>query len=203
MTGMELDPDVWGTLPTDLLLLVFSRLPVVDICKLRVLSKTWKQIIDSAGSNFSRLLENTTYSNMFGIISLKSESQFSGMVVDVKASQQRAYALKVNPSENYMTTMGAADGGLVCFVSRGSMSPWVIVVMNPLTGKKIELPGLLSIDGHVVPNVLPLMVQLTMDRQTWQYKVMVVGYMDGATGKHLFAQVYDSKNKAWIVVGSE
>jgi len=96
--------------------------------------------------------------------------------------------------------MGASDGGLVCFVSRDTMRPKFIVVMNPLTGKKIELPSLRTMDGHVASNVMPLMVQLAMDKQTGQYKVLIVGFMDGAT---LFAQIYDSVIKGWTIVGSE
>lgn len=198
---LGMDPDLWAKLPTELLQLVFSHLPVVGVRQLRLLSKTWKRAVDSIDSEFHRLLEKTMYPYMFGVVALKSEGEFSGMVVDVKKRQ--THALEINASENYVTTMGAADGGLVCFVSRGGMHPCFIIVMNPLTGKKIELPGLLSM-GVVVRNFMPWMVQLHMDRQTWQYKVLVVGCIEVSAGeKRLFAQVYDSKLKAWKVVGSE
>lgn len=116
-----MDPDLWGNLPTDLLQLVFSRLPVAGICQLRLLSKTWKRAVDTMDSDFSRLLVKTTYPSMFGVIGSKSEGEFCGLVVDVKAG--RRHALEISPSENYVTTMEV----LFAQDSDSKIKAWIIV----------------------------------------------------------------------------
>lgn len=51
----SMDPAVWGNLPEDLLQLVFARLEVPQINRLRVLSKAWLRHMKSTNSKFRQL----------------------------------------------------------------------------------------------------------------------------------------------------
>lgn len=197
MAVEDLNPALWGTLPKELLHFVFQRLPAAQISEIRLLSKAWNSSIDSGDSYFRRLLEETVYPHMFGLVS-KDSDDWCVRVFDAKAD--RWHIQEIVPSDDYAITVGAADGGLVCFVSESTENPLAVVVMNPLTGKKTQLPPLVSI-YNVLPTIQPSMVQLTMDRQTNQYQVLVVGYIQSGN-RGLFAQVYDSQSKQWSVVGS-
>lgn len=197
MAVEDLEPALWGTLPEEILSFVFLRLPAAQISEIRLLSKAWKRTIDSGESYFSRLLEETVYPHMFGLVSQDSDD-WCVRVFDAKAD--RWHIQEIVPAHDYTITVDAADGGLVCFVSVSTTNPLFVVVMNPLTGKKTQLPPLLSIH-NVLPTIQPSMVQLTMDRKTNQYQVLVVVYMESGNGV-FFAQVYDSQSKQWSVVGS-
>lgn len=219
----DLKPALWGTLSDELLHLVFIRLPVPELSQIRLLSKAWKRSIDSVDSYLSGVLEDTVYPSLFGLIDL---DDLCTRVFDVKRDQwcirsidpSFDCSLAVSAADGELdcsdsesaenspsiSTMGAADGGLVCFVSEtnseSAENPLSVVVMNPLTGEKVGLPHLLSVP-NAWPSSKPSMVQLMMDRQSNQYKVLVAAYAQrGYRG--LFAQIYDSQTKQWSVVGS-
>jgi len=64
----------------------------------------------------------------------------------------------------------------------------------------MKLLPLLSM-GAKESHIQVKMVQLTMDKETKEYKLNVVGYIE-TSGNSLFAQVYDSYIQMWSVVES-
>lgn len=56
-----MEPALWGTLPNEILFLVFARLPVFGINQLRVLSKDWKREVETPDTEFNRVLEGAGY----------------------------------------------------------------------------------------------------------------------------------------------
>ena len=194
-----LEPGLWGNLPKELLLLVFSHLSASGISQLRLLSKDWKRNVDT-DSEFSRLLNETVYPRMFGLIAgpvcIGVGRLWAGGLFDGKSDRWHSFEIFVGDVSH---TMVAADGGLICCVSERAMRPLSIVVSNPLIGKHVELPFLLGMEG-ARPTTQPVMVQLIMDSQKQHYKVFVAGYMKQGR-RDPFAQVYDSKVKEWTIVG--
>jgi len=66
---MALEPSLWGTLPKELLHLVFVHLSIAGIGQLRILSKEWKWNIDNKHSEFNRVLDATTHLKKFAMMS--------------------------------------------------------------------------------------------------------------------------------------
>lgn len=191
-----LEPALWGTLKPCLLALVFLRLPVAQMLQLRLLSKHWKTAIDSVESDFNMLLEDKIYPNLFGLIG--TDYQGGGSRVWMFDVNQDRWCVREIDLSVYGTYLGATDGGLICLVSKTRKAPQTIVVMNPLTGKKVELP-------HLVLELTtqPTMLQIKVNRKTNEYQVFFVGHLQhGRRGKRgLIAQVYDSRTKKWSIVG--
>lgn len=122
------------------------------------------------------------YRRMFGFVVWKGpdDKQISGRVLDVKAQRWHLGLgfdlVKDRDRHCPLVIIVAADGGLVCVVSESSSNNLRFKVMNPLTKKKVTLPCLCQIDGGKL-SWYSMMVQLTVDRETQQYKVFAAGYL--------------------------
>jgi len=196
---MALEPSLWGTLPMELLHLVFVNLSVVKIGQLRVLSKEWKWNIDYKHSEFNRVFDATTHLKKFATMSWNYPSQGSWTLYDMQTD--KCHVLD-NTAFNLSHSV-SADGGLFCSSQWTThVSHFQIVVRNPLTKKKKKLPPLLDM-GSGNYNVYTQIMKFTMDRKTKEYKVYFVGNFVEIDGNSLTtAQVYDSHVNAWSVVES-
>lgn len=190
-----ISPTLWGNLPRELLPLIFARLSLPGIGRLRSVSREWQKSIDSVDSEFSQELQAMNHS-MVALISPLEDSlgDFQVRVYDVKRNTWHCYDM--HATIGVSSTLGAADGGLVCFVSEGLDGPLSIVVINPFTLTWRTLPCLQHLS-----EVQPTMVHLSVDPQTGKYKVVVAGFMvDGDRG--LVVEVYDSGNDQWTKADS-
>lgn len=186
-----LNPSVWGNLPRELLPLIFARLPLRGVGRLRSISKEWRRSVDSIESDFSQALRAVNHT-MLALISpmVDALGDFQVRIYDVKTNNWHCYEMHATLVDSI--TMGAADGGLVCFVSVVLDGPLSIVVINPFTLSWRNLPS----PPHL-GEVQPTMVHLSVDADTGKYKVMVAGFKDDGVGG-VEIEVYDSETDLWI-----
>jgi len=195
--AMALEPRLWGTLSKELLHLVFVHFPAIRISQLRVLSKEWKRNIDCKDLEFNQLFSATTHFKMFVVMSWTLDSVFVSLY-DVEVNKCHFFE---NGMDYYpLLIPSIADGGLVCCPWQLRNTKWhlEIVVVNTLNQKKMKFPPLFNM-GAGKSNVRVEMVQFTMDKNTKEYKVHVVGDMKASGNDRLFTQVYDSHTKAWSI----
>lgn len=184
-----MNPDLWSTLPRELLQCIFARLPLSQIIRLRCVSKEWMRTVTEAdsGAEFRRSHAEAN-PKMFGLIyqTLDHDDKTFGLALcDVRSNEWYKFAIDTPYTEHSFITMCASDGGLVCIISRvKSNTPLLIIVCNPLTRQWKALPSLSPIQ--------PLMVQLVMNRDTKGYQVVVV-YCEG----DVKAKVYNSVTGEW------
>ena len=106
-----LDPAVRGTLPDKLLRMVFAHFPLIDIIRLKPLSKGWRQTATGLEFRQARIDVEPNF-NMFALIS------------DWGSFATRLYGMQTNSWHSFVmhTFLGihfemvfASDGGLICF----------------------------------------------------------------------------------------
>ena len=192
--GVLMNSGLWGSLPKEVLQLVFARLPVVAIKRLRCVSKEWKVNIDTPGSEFRKACEEAS-TKTFALVYMDpdDDDRLWARVFDKDSNRWHVFRINDEPWVQII----AADGGLVCFVSKARRREGVrglcITVLNPLTQDRNELP----ISEHI-SGTQPTMVQLSVDRDSKQYKVIVV---DSRARTDCFkggkAYVYDSVTRKW------
>ena len=190
-------PAVWSMLPVELLQRVFARLPLPDIIRLRVLSKTWDKYVTGVTPGFTKLCAERN-PNMFALISEGSEydGDFGPMVIKLYNSKQKGWHKFVHETCVLLVceTMFAGNGGLVCLVCTArdkETYPLTIVVFNPLTRQWRKLPSSSSLS-----RIQPQMVQLVMDRDSKCYKVLVVGPKEDRGGDAV-ARIFSSETGKW------
>lgn len=133
-----MNPNLWSSLTKELLHLVFARLPVGGILRLRCLCTQWKRNVETGGSEFLRVCEEA-YPRLFGhISSARRNGDFWVRVFD--SGRDKWSAFKICLESEPLEMMNACDGGLVCFLGWKKASSLSITVMNPLTQEWRELP---------------------------------------------------------------
>ncbi|KAG0613723.1 hypothetical protein M758_6G125100 [Ceratodon purpureus] len=210
-----------GSLPHEMLQLIFSRLPVQDIRSLRFLSKAWKTMV-TIDTSFHRICD-AVHGRLIALVtsahflkpgtfwirvfSTKSNSWDSFEIVIKRpalAGPVRLTAASERNSGLVTTEAVCGDGGLVCFVSSICFkSGLFITVVNPLTGKSHELPPLLELCDY-------RMVHMMVSDETKSFKVFVMGHCktsvhaadDDADPNDYIeiadtVEVYDSIKKCW------
>jgi len=92
----------------------------------------------------------------------------------------------------------ATNGGLVCFVFDTTKNPLTVVVINLLTGKKVELPCSLYI-YDAMPTIQPTILQLRMNQKNNEYKFFLVGYIQSAIiGAFVFLMLASNKQECFF-----
>ncbi|KAG0578385.1 hypothetical protein KC19_4G019000 [Ceratodon purpureus] len=198
-----MSPALWGALPKDLLQIVFARLPLADISRLRCLSKEWKTSIETAHSEFNQVCEAINSRNSFALITTDGDQHgiFWVRVFDMNAN--RWHEFEFESGDKYCVALVAHDGGLVCLLSLpfesrfsdGSSKPVILTVWNLLTREKHRLPTLVHLDGST-----STMVHLVVDSQTKHYKVGVAKHSRPFSGVQEGAHIYDSESQQWSEV---
>ena len=180
-----------GSLPHEILQLIFSRLPVQDIRRLRFLSKAWKTMV-TFDTDFHRICD-AVHGRLIALVTAHSHKPgtFWIRVFSTKSNRwdsfeivikRPALAGPVRPTaaskRNSMVVTKAVcgDGGLVCFVStlyfksslKKTRPRLFITVVNPLTGKSHELPPLLELCNI-------RMVHIMVSGETKSFEVFVLG----------------------------
>ncbi|KAG0591133.1 hypothetical protein KC19_1G152500 [Ceratodon purpureus] len=159
-----------GSLPHEILQLIFSRLPVQDIRSLRIfLSKAWKTMV-TFDTDFHRICD-AVHGRLIALVTAHSHKPgtFWIRVFSTKSNRWDSFEIVIkrpalagpvrptaasNPNSPRMVAEAVCgDGGLVCFVStlyfesslKKTLPGLFITVVNPLTGKSHELPPLLEL----------------------------------------------------------
>ncbi|KAG0556977.1 hypothetical protein KC19_11G092400 [Ceratodon purpureus] len=216
-----------GSLPHEILQLIFSRLPVQDIRRLRFLSKAWKTMV-TFDTDFHRICD-AVHGRLIALVAAHSRKPgtFWIRVFSTKSNRwdsfeivikRPALAGPVRPTaaskRNSMVVTKAVcgDGGLVCFVStlyfksslKKTRPRLFITVVNPLTGKSHELPPLPELCN------IRMVYMMVSSGETKSFEVFVRG--DYKTSVHAddddadpddyietadTVEVYDSTKRCW------
>ncbi|KAG0618974.1 hypothetical protein M758_4G105900 [Ceratodon purpureus] len=203
-----LNPAIWSKLPLELEQRIFAHLPLRHILRLRVLSKAWNGYVTGVLQGFSKVCAQVN-PKLFGLLCEAFDYDIAGvMAVRIHDNgSKRWHRFKHNTvfEDQFIVTMNAGDGGLVCVVSLDidkTENPVVIEVFNPLTKQRRVLPNL----PHALSSFQPSMLQLVMDRESATYKVLIVGPSEAsmrkdARGKYTFggeaAAIYSSVTGQW------
>lgn len=198
----------WGSLPRDLLHLVFAHLPVGDILHLRCLSKEWKRaLVTTKGSPFIRVCDEV-HPKMVAFIRKLGNNSVPGKVYllrvfDVKTNSWHALQFSLStPEASYKylkirwRVMISHHGGLVLFYveahpkKRGPFRSFFYTVVNPLTQRFFDLPPVLNVVDVFLHRIL------VVDRETSRYKVLIAVGRHGAREPEEI-QVFDSETGRW------
>lgn len=203
---MAMDPTMWGTLPKELIWLVFGHLPLPQLHNLRrsALDRNWDINLDTL--SFRQLCAQK-HPNMSAVMvpSKSSGGDFGWgygggyeLICNVGLHSEGSILwqkLKLSEGLHASSIMCSSDGGLVCFAIGfkcpvNDIDSMTIVVANPLTGKCRELPA------HGL-RLTPLkMMQLVMDQETKHYQMILVGHESGSVGG-IEASLFDSGTRIW------
>lgn len=163
-------PAIWSMLPVELVQCVFACLPVIDIIRLRVLSKTWDRYVTGVTPGFTKLCAKRN-PNKFALISERNinNDDLGPMAIKLYDRKENKSYQCVHESKALVfgETVFVGDGGLVCLV-RKTIGPLQTIVFNPLTRQWRELQSF-----SFVSRTEPLTVLL--DRESKGYKVCVMG----------------------------
>lgn len=206
-----MNPALWSKLPTELLQMVFARLPFPQVYQdVRLLSKEWKWSATTGDSELNRAraeANSKIFAMVFDYEWEIDESRFTeNYVYDTKENLWRFF-----PMQKY-GRVNCASGGLLCCVPSSKAVAKILIstrdgitkklmteekesslpisVYNPLTRQRKELPS------HSLSLMQPRMVQLVVNRDTKCYEVVVVGDRNGGVGD-IMATVYNSGTGAW------
>lgn len=136
--------------------LIFSRLPLPEIIRLRILSKTWDRYVTGVTPGFTKACAQVS-PKPFALVSQENRNPGNRGLVgtriyDTKAKRWHHFRHQTVVEE----TRETGDGGLVCIVSidrEKEQFPLVIMVFNPLlTRQWRQLPSfsLSSIQPHML-----------------------------------------------------
>ncbi len=189
--SLAMDNSLWSKLPEGTLELVFARLPLKDIMRLRSLNKHWNSFIYSPV--FQQVFEEVS-SARFGIVTkafsgteLPSYAMFH--ILDTLANtwfqfSNSSFPLNVNPI--------ATAGGLVCMYAVPgcrSQASGRVFVCNPITNSCKELPI------HHMPGY-PVLARMEIDKPTRQYRIILMCKLQD----ELSFEVYNSATNCWSIV---
>ncbi|KAL3695662.1 hypothetical protein R1sor_009738 [Riccia sorocarpa] len=187
----DLDPEIWGSFPPELLQKVLAKLPLTSLLSCRSVSKEWKNLIETRvvyeGHPGKPIL---FYHHPCG--RLVPGGPFLSPCLIFPSYTSNTWKQETLPFDETKELV-AADGGLVCFSNE--YSPDNFVIYNPLSKmwRELQLPS------SVLPR-LPrgsvfkdpfssLLVGLSVNRDNGVYRLLVAGiHEDGPRN----ALMYDS-----------
>lgn len=133
-----LDSNLWKKLSHPLHDLVFFRLPINEICRLRCLSKTWKYKTPPTSSSFTQNCQEACPIMLF-LITIGVDGYILVRTLDVKRNKWYTYKFKVHGNVTSINTGGI---GLICSSTREVDCSPQIYLTNPLTRDLYHLPAI-------------------------------------------------------------
>ena len=216
--SMDLDADVWGGLPFEMVGRILSFLPVPDLCRLRTVSKKSNRLIRKRkfgaihghnaqrrdASSFIVMLCTHIFRSADNSTLLHEKAHQKWCFFDLEA--QRWYTLKDhhhNIPHTLFPAVAAMDGGLVCQISKTEADPgFSIIVFNPIADTLREIP---SLPAHVAPEFAE--VNLVVDSVAQQFKVLLINHVvytpscqsdhGGKIEDDPLVSIYDSATNEW------
>lgn len=189
-TDAALDASVWRDMPDSVLDLVFARLPLKSLTRVRSLSKQWRST-----DFFTRELAGLEQQQgrLALIKSGKHCEDQEVWVFDTPAQEWCKFRLSHFPASSSNTFSGpfAAAGGLLCYISEAKITDGScsleIMVGNPLTHTWRLLPPTRSV------REFPTLTHMSMTGN--QYTITLVGLCEGVVP--FVIEVYNSATNAW------
>lgn len=216
-------PDLWATLPHDMLKLVFVHLPLNDIRSLRCLSSDWEKTIVSGDSDFLRVCDEV-HPRIFALVRKKhilegeifvnepGNDLYLVRVFDAKSNAWHTMQIFTGHSEaGYghlvprWSGMGCEDGGLVLFYLEAHVraKPSVLNKMKEFRSFFYTVMNPLTGESRDLPPILGVsdvdMSYIMVNRESNGYKVLLVvqraGEVEGQ--RRIDIQVFDSETGQW------
>ncbi|KAG0602518.1 hypothetical protein M758_10G019800 [Ceratodon purpureus] len=193
-TEEEFDSSIWSNVPESVLYLVFSKLPLKSLIRIRSVSKLWMS------TDF--FLDGLQVRNTSRFALIKSGKhplscdQQELWVFDTPAQEWCKLSLGHFPSPLRFSGPFAVAGGLLCYISQSSSRGTLeVMVGNPLTRTWRVLPPNLAL--YEFPTLTHM---FTATNSGDQYSITFVGLCDN-TGA-IVVEVYDSVSNSWRLTDS-
>lgn len=183
---------------------IFARLPMRYIHHLRRLSRDWRTSLTSPDSRFQRMVRELRWNLPVVAPSSGIPDADTGILtfqmLDVFSEEWSVHDFLLPEDYRDLSSMLPCkiayeinhDGGLVCLLGVRSDDLFIavpVLVVNPLTHDQKILPL-----QNLVYNE-PKMLRLAVDRDSGQYKVILVGHrIDNGL---VDAEVYESRTGIW------
>ncbi|KAG0584316.1 hypothetical protein KC19_3G202100 [Ceratodon purpureus] len=217
------NPGTWSKLTEDLVVQIFSRLPIPRINGLRKCSEAWSAMSDSSSFKGAFAEANPI---LFGLLGWDGDlDKFRTRFFDVTSKEWHGIEVDspkaicfegIIPERD---SLFACDGGLVCFVTVSKRSNFLlnidsVLVCNPLRNCRKELLSIGRIPGsellskkRIPPGsmLVPIFVELVTEGDGDCYRVLLVYSQDYVVVGSVIsfgAFMYDSKTGSWSIMNS-
>ena len=158
-----MDPNIWSNIPQIILELIFARLPLQSLIRLRLLSKQWRADLSSPA--FQHAFCDGRPKG-FAVVESERTNPKRVWAYDARARTWHGLPLHYLP----FSYLVAADGGLLCFVKYGKVDECLqLVVCNPLTCTWRELPPVVGVQ------MIPKAFQMKVDMKSREYTIKFLG----------------------------
>lgn len=193
-TGNDEEPCLlWSQVPHEVLMRVLSYLPLANLFRMRVVCKQWFDLIQS--SDFYKMCKDAnspTVAPHLGVCHVQRSGFGFEWAVFENAWNKWQVMPRINdvvPREIYVSSRG-----LLCLLSLGnydSIEP--LLVWNPLTDRKKELPPFLSTWSY------PLVRIMFHNDDNKSYRILFSGNQTypPTDERFLATEIYDSTNDVW------
>ncbi|KAG0605659.1 hypothetical protein M758_9G077800 [Ceratodon purpureus] len=198
------NPGIWSKLTEDLVVQIFSRLPIPRINGLRKCSEAWSAMSDS--SSFKGAFADVN-PILFGLLGWDDDlDKFRTRYFDVMSKEWHGIEVD-RPMGNkyknslYKNPLFACDGGLVCFVPawNGPGVPYInsVLVYNPLRNCWKEL-----LEPMTPCFIDPVFVELVTEGDGDCYRAILVysQKLKVEDVQTFGALMYDSKTGSWSIM---
>jgi len=211
VTGqMELAVDVWNGLPTEVLERVLSFLPVLDLCRYRLVSKRWHFLISKPA--FGALwVRNAHHPPSFIVARYfhydrtatcnaePSEIESGVSLFDLKTRRwHKVRKHGTHPFRDGLMFTGtwAMDGGLICqYKTLPTLMDKSIVVYNPFADKTKDLP---PAPVHLAWGCDYPLLNMTVDLHGYNVFLFCSGELVMEKTDWPLMLVYNSNTNAWV-----
>lgn len=170
-----MDSNIWSNLSLNVLELIFARLPLQSLVRLRLLSKQWYSHLSSPA--FQHAFSDGQPKDL-AVVDFKRAWAY-----DAKVRRWHAIPLHYLPFHSVM----AADGGLLCCVKFTKLEQCLqFVVCNPLTSAWRVLPSVVGV------RMCPVIFHMKVDTQSRHYTIKFLGFNE----QEAF-YIYSSEINSW------
>lgn len=182
-----MDPNIWSNVPQTILELVFARLPLQSLIRLRLLSKEWNADLSSRAF---QLAFCDGRPRGFAVVETERADPKRVWAYDARARSWHGLPLGYLP----FSYLVAADGGLLCFAKYGKADERLqLVLCNPLTCTWRELPPAVGVQ------MIPKAFHMKVDMESRQYTIKFLG-SHNIKEPEVF-HIYSSESNSWVRLG--
>lgn len=158
-----MDPKIWSNTPPIILELIFARLPLQSLIRLRLLSKQWRSDLTSPAF---QIAFRDGRSKGFAVVESERTDPKRVWAYDARARRWHGLPLAYLPFSHLV----AADGGLLCFVKYTKFEECLqVAVCNPLNCIWRELPPAVGVQ------IFPKSFQMKVDMNSRHYTIKFLG----------------------------
>lgn len=189
MRDGNLDATIWMNLPDEILEHILRFLPFPNLFRFAAVCSQWRAICRSPHLRLTRPLTNSWPSYCPVRYSQSHPGTLQWSAFSIATNKWQDMPQIALPRSSGKSILTGAGGLLVIY------RPGTIVVVNPVTGQRRELPA--TIQKWSRPDVLHLIAE-----PEGGYKIILAGTEAYSARKPQPTEVYDSVTESWTITGS-